>query len=354
MRISHSASDLGQAECDATNAVLAANHVGYGPAARQLETALGDRTNRRHAFAVLSGSHALALAISALDLEPGSRIALPVLTCMSVRNAILNAGHEPVLVDIRDADLALDVDAIPRDVAAIVAPHAYGAAVNVAALAARGIPWVEDCATSPATFALGRPAGSHGTLAVFSFGATKYLTGGAGGMLLTNDDAIAERVRGMLTEAPRGPAFRHEPRGSQSGRMADLNAAVALVQLSRLDSLRERRQSIASRYLAALPHLTTLPFDENHAYYRVIVRVDGNAHRLAERLRDAGIDARSSVNPWLDESYGAPRGTFPIANRWRDHLLSLPVHPRLGDDDVDAVLAALAVEALVAHSTQAR
>lgn len=354
MEIPHSASDLGEAEADAARRVCSANYVGYGPEGWLLEEALRQRTGRSTAFAVLSGSHALSLSVAALDLPPGSPIGLPVLTCASVLHAILEAGHRPCLVDVRLDDLTLDVGKLPSDVSAIIAPHAYGAPADVEKLAKLGVPWIEDCATSPATLAGGRAAGCHGVLSVFSFGATKYITGGTGGLVVTDDPCVAERVAAMVDENPERATWRHRPRFHQAGRMADLNAAVARVQVGRMEELRSRRQAIASRYLTALADFAPAPFHPDHSYYRAIVRVEGRAAEVAAELRRGGVDARASVNPWLDEHLGERRLDFEGAEHWRRSLLSLPIHPRLGEQEVERVVRAARVAIDLAMQTAPR
>ena len=337
MRIPHSASDVGDAEARAAKAACEANYVGFGPSSRRLEQTLASRTERAAAFAVLSGSHALELALAALDLPTGSRVAIPVLTCASVLHAVIRAGHTPCLVDIRSEDLTLDLMRLPAQVDAIIAPHAYGAAVDVTALEHLGLPWIEDCATSPGTVAAGRPAGSHGTLAVFSFGATKYVTGGTGGMVLTDDPALAARIAAVLDETPQRASWRNTPAAVQGGRMADVNASIALTQLGRLDAFVARRQAIASCYLHLLGEFAPAAFTEKHSYYRAILRMDGIAAAVAVELQHVGIDARTSVNPWLDQVRGEHADAYPHARDWRDALVSLPIHPRLTDEEVDFV-----------------
>jgi dTDP-4-amino-4,6-dideoxygalactose transaminase len=122
--------------------------------------------------------------------------------------------------------------------------------------------------------------------------------------------------------------------------MADLNAAVARAQLGRMQELLERRHTIAARYLSELGEFAPAPFHPDHSYYRVIVRVDGRAAAVADELRRGGIDARASVNPWLDERLDERRREFRGAEVWRTSLLSLPIHPRLEERDVERVIGA--------------
>lgn len=348
-RITHSAPSLGEAERLAAASTVSDGFVGYGPRARALEQALSRDTGHSFAFAVGSGFQALGLALQALDLAAGARVSLPVLTCGSVLAAVQRAGYLGHLTDIRRADLTIDPTTVHPDAAAVVAPHAYGAPVDATALARLGLPWIEDCSTSPACRVAGRPAGASGTAGVFSFASTKYVTGGAGGVLVTSDSAIATRVDDLLDEArehPRG-RWRHAPGLPWPGRMADLNAAVALVQWQRLAELAARRRALAEGYRLALadcPSVQLPAAASDHAFYRFVVRTGPDAATLATRLAARGIDARSSVNPWLDRlplAAATSGGPWPGAEHWRGHLLSLPLHPGLDAHAVAKVAAAL-------------
>ena len=145
--IPHSSSTLGPAEAAAAEEVVRQNFAGHGPRAAALEARFRERTGRRHAFAVSSGHHALALAVRALDLPPASDIALPVLTCATVAAAVIDAGHRCRLMDVGE-DLAMDTASFAGEgLAAVIAPHAYGAPVNVAERCEIPVwPWIEDCA----------------------------------------------------------------------------------------------------------------------------------------------------------------------------------------------------------------
>jgi perosamine synthetase len=259
---------------------------------------------------------------------------------------VTGAGHRAFLTDIDDALLTIDPGSIPRDAAAVIAPHAYGAPVDVEALTRLACPWIEDCATSPALGPGERRAGASGTFAVFSFGSTKYLTGGSGGMVLTDDPRLAARVDDLLDfdRFEKRGAWQHGLPAALPGRLADLNAAVALTQWRRLPDLAAHRQTIAAVYRAGLADVAGLRVPRPgmpHAFYRYLVRTDAPAEPLAVALRARGIDARSSVNPWLDAAANVTGGPWPVAARWRDHLLSLPIHPHLSEADAHRVVATL-------------
>lgn len=331
----------------AAREVIEDNFVGCGPRAAELEKEFCRHTGRNHAFAVSSGYHALSLAVRSLDLPPLSLIALPTLTCSSVFAAVRGAGHRVWLADIQEDELTVDLASLPNEMAAIVAPHAYGAPVDVEKLVKSGKPWIEDCSSSPSTLVNGQPAGSFGTFALFSFGSTKYLTGGSGGMLLTNDSGLAARVSDLLEFdcfEKRGD-WRHGVPPALPGRLSDLNAAVALVQWRRLGEFTARRKLIAESYdkgLAKIASLKVPRLSDGHGFYRYIIYTQCEAASLAKELREHGVDARHSVNAWLHHSAQPDQamlgGPWPVAERWREHLLSLPIHPLMKTEDAQRVV----------------
>ncbi len=337
--IPHSASTLAGLERDAAAGTVARNFLGPGPEAVRLEVELGERYGRRRAFAVSTGFHALLLAVRALDLAPGARVALPTLTCPSVLAAVESAGHRAILADVDEASLAIDPERIgPVD--AVVAPHAYGAPADARAIAAGGRPWIEDCATSPSAGGAART----GTLAVLSFAGTKYVTAGAGGAVLTDDETFAARIEWLLDMPPGGAdLWRGPPPPHLPGRLADLNAAVARVQLARLDEFHRRRRELAAVYGEALRGgpWRTPELRPEHGFYRYVLLTEAPAGPLAEALRGRGIDARDSVNPWLHRRRPDLGGTFPVADRIASRVLSLPIYPTLSDDEADRIARTL-------------
>jgi perosamine synthetase len=272
-----------------------------------------------------------------LELPVGSKVAVPVLTCSSVVEAIFANGLLPVLCEIRKDNLTIDEHTIPGDVQAIVVPHAYGAAANTAGIGKMGLPWIEDCATSPATTITGLPAGKSGTLAVFSFASTKFITGGLGGLVVFDRDVLATKISTEISESNWPPIVGNDiNQGRFIGRLCDINSTVALAQLRKIDDFLRARKAIAKTYRSVLedvPGISLISDSEGHSYYRFICRTDSSSSGIADALRDAGVDARVSVNPWLDQEYRGrvvlSQPTFPGADCWRNHLLSLPIYPTL-------------------------
>ena len=350
-RIPHSMPTLGAREAEAVRLVMERGFVGNGPAARDLEQRLCESSGLPFGFAVSSGFHALSLAVRALDLKPDSLVAIPVLTCASVLAAVLNAGHRAWLADISARDLTIDLRSVPAETSALIVPRAYGASLDTAAVCRMGLPWIEDCATSPASVGEGDCPGQAGDLAVFSFSSTKYFTGGSGGAVLTRNELLADRITDLLDCDE--PAQQGHWNGvippALPGRLADINAALAMIQWEQLQTFAFRRRAIAARYMDRLRQCRGLQLpemSEGHSFYRYIVRTDVASEILAAALRVQGIDARTSVNPWLDGWMDANRkvsgGPWPVADAWREHLLSLPIYPGMSDEDVDRVAEAAA------------
>ena len=344
--IPHSASKLGIMDLNSVKIPIESNFIGYGAIAQELERCFCCLTGRKYAFAVSSGFHALSLAIQALDLPPKSIISLPVLTCSSVLAAVTGAGHYPYLTDIKELDLTLDPQLVSDRSAAIIAPHAYGAPLDVESLKQLDIPWIEDCATSPSTIAGERVAGASGTFAIFSLNSTKYITGGTGGILVTDDSFLADKVSDLLEyDRQKQKGFWiHHALSPIPGKLADLNAALALSQLEQLSEFTSRRQTIAEKYNSGLDCLSDLRLPQllpGHSFYRYIIRTQFPSINVVKAFQARGIDARTSVNPWLhlrkNFYHQIPNGSFPVADSWREHLLSLPIHPAMSDRDIEYV-----------------
>lgn len=340
--IPHSASTLDITALNAVKIPIESNFIGYGKLARELEKQFCILTKRKYAFAVSSGFQALSLAIRALDLPPNSKISLPVLTCSSIVAAITGASHIPYLTDIKELDLTINPQLIAPDSAAIIAPHAYGAPVDVNSLKKLNIPWIEDCATSPSTIAGNRVAGSSGIMAIFSLNSTKYLTGGMGGILVTDENSLADKVSDLLEcDRPSSDIWTQKIPTSIPGKLADLNAAVALSQLEQLPDFTTRRKEIAKKYNSGFNTLSVFKLPKitsGHSFYRYIIHTQFPAINLVEALQARGIDARTSVNPWLHLMGNYETNYFPVADSWREHLLSLPIYPGMNDFDVDYVI----------------
>lgn len=338
--IRHSEPFLGQLEAEAAERAVLEGFVGHGPRARELELAVAGWTGRSAAFGVTSGFHALVIALRALDLPKGARIGIPAMTCGSLLSAVRTVGYSPVLVDIgRDLNLSVAGAAACR-LDGLVAPHAYGAPLDIAGVQGLGVPWVEDCATAPATESAGVRAGASGTCAIYSFGSTKFVTGGGGGMVLGCGAPLSVKLEDLLSAdraIPKGE-WAHQPALAWPGRMGDLSAAVALEQWRRKTEFALRRMALAEVYESELGGIDGVDLPARvagHSFYRYVIRTEGASEQLARWLKEHGVDARAGVNPWLEDFAGvAEWGGGEGVRWWRGHLLSMPIHFQLSEAEV--------------------
>lgn len=335
-----------------------------GPFVQRLEREVAARVARRHGIAVCNGSAALDAAIAALRLEPGDEVILPAFTIISCAAAIVRAGAVPVLVDSQPDTWCMDVGAVESKITArtraIMPVHIYGLPVDMdplLALARRHDLWViEDAAEAHGLKYKEAPCGSFGILSTFSFYPNKHVTTGEGGMILCNDDGLAERCRYLrnLCFQPQR-RFVHEELGWNM-RMSNLQAAVGVAQLERLDEFVARKKRMGAAYTAALADLGSVqlplpatPYAENVYWVYGIVLDDSvpfDATEAMARLGKLGIGTRPFFWPLHEQPVLRSRGLFaderhPVAERIGRRGFYVPSGLALTDEQIDTVARAL-------------
>jgi len=363
---------IGEREIAAAVEVLRSGWLTTGARAHALEDAFAERIGAKHALALNSGTAALHLALEAFGIGPGDEVAMPTYTFTACGEVCAYLGARPLLTDVGDDYLLgpSQLEPVLTDATHAVMPvHFAGLAVDTAPLRkmAPQARFVEDAAHALPSTAGGVSTGRLGDAAAFSFYATKSMTtGGEGGMLVTDDDTIAERVAVMRLHGISADAWNRYGAGGRwfyevlepgfKDNLTDLAAAIGLVQLSRLDELADARAAIAARYDAlfaesALLELPPRRGRDRHAWHLYVVRLNLEALRLdraavIERLTDAGISASVHfiplhLHPHYQQRYGYRRGDFPNAERLYERSISLPIWPGMTDSQVDRVAAAL-------------
>jgi dTDP-3-amino-3,4,6-trideoxy-alpha-D-glucose transaminase len=313
-----------------------------------------------HAVGVASGLDAIEIGLRCLGIGSGDRVLTTPLTAFATTLAIMRVGAEPVWVDVDEsggldletADSALTAD--PR-IRAIVPVHLYGHPMDPAALEAlaarHGVGLLEDCAQSAGATRAGRPTGLAGRVAATSLYPTKNLGAlGDGGLMLTGDPEVAERAR-RLRNYGQGERYHHVEVGLNS-RLDEVQAAILRSsQLPRLDGWLGRRAAIAARYVEALTGPRLRPMREtggdsaNHLF--PVEVLDGDVAAFTAHLRDAGIGAGRHYPVLCPDQaacagLGVTVGALTVARRLAAGEVSLPIHPQLGDDDVERVVRACA------------
>jgi perosamine synthetase len=375
-RIAFTAVEITPEARAAADAVLASGWVTTGPEVTAFEREFATWVGAEHAVAVSSCTAAIQLALRALQLPPGAKVLSPVMTFCGAVHAIVQAGLTPVLADVDPDTLMPDASSIAAAVArtggvdAMVALHFAGAPAPVAELAAAaGLPLervVEDAAHGLGTWVGGRQVGTISAATCFSFYATKNLPIGEGGMLTTADPAVADFVRrARLHGMSRDAWMRYLPGGAWryavevdglKANMTDLQAAIGRAQLRHLERWQRRRAELAAGYergLAGIPGLRTpaVPADGRHAWHLYVIALDPalgwERDTFIEALSDRGIDCSVHFIPLHHQPYfsgllGAGASRFPGADRAFDGIVSLPLHPRLHDHDIDRICAEIA------------
>lgn len=347
--IPHSQPWIARDEIQAAMEVLRSGRIAQGPSVEGFERAVAGYGGRRGGVAVTSGTAALELALRALRIGPGHEVILPSYVCAAPWLAIQHVGAHARLVDIEPETFNIDPqqvrEAISPQTRAIIVPHLFGLPADLTALQALGVPLIEDCAQTLGALEHGRPVGTVGTLTVCSFYATKLLCTGEGGMVLSDDESLLDRVR-ALRQYDEETAF--DPAASNY-KMTDLQAAIGLCQLNRLPSFLTRRQEIAKVYRAALTEtslgLPLVPPGRTHVYYRFVVQVglsvlsNGGMQALITRLERAGVHGRRPVFQPLHR-YLQCDG-YPHSESAYQRALSIPLYPSLTDEAMARVVTVL-------------
>jgi len=366
---------IGEAEIQEVVEVLRSGWLTSGPRVQRFEADFARYVGARHAISLTSCTAALHLAMLGHGLGPGDEVVVPSMTWGATANVVELVGARPVFADVDRGTLQLTAQSVaprlgPRT-RAIVAVHFAGQACDVEALAAlaeeHGALLIHDAAHAAGTEHRGRRIGSDGRTACWSFHPIKNLTTGEGGMLTTNDDALAERIRLLRFHGVSRDAWTRYG-GSTSPRyetllpglkynMTDIQAALGIHQLARLDGFIERRTALASLYRNALAgeealHLPVLlPETTRHAWHLMVVALelrlldcdrDGFMARLAERGIGTGLHFTAvHLHRYYRERYGHAEGDLPESEWASERVLSLPLFPAMTEADVGRVCEAI-------------
>jgi perosamine synthetase len=344
--------DITEAEIRAVVETLRSGRLALGPRLEAFERLVAQRVKRQYGIGVNSGTSGLHLCLAALGVGPGDEVITPAFSFVASANCVLHVGATPVFVDCDPRTL----NVLPRSVEsritektkAIIGVEVFGNPAGMAELAALAgkyeIPLVEDCSEALGGRVRDEPVGSFGRLAVFGFYPNKQITTGEGGMVLTDDDRLAELCRSMrnqgrspeIVEAGQGLGswLSHERMGFNF-RMSEINAALGLAQMRRLDQLIEARQRVAAAYTRRLRGNTELilPTVEPDTFMSWFVYVVRLSDRFSEDDRDYIIKGL--------RRHDVGASDFPVAESVAHRTVALPFFTRLTEREVDLVCQTL-------------
>ncbi len=368
------APSTGEEEWLATREPLSTGWLSQGPKVAEFERAFAKRHGVKHALATSSCTTALHVILAAMGIGPGDEVIVPSFTWVATANVVLYCGATPVLADVIRSTNNIDPADVSRRITkrtkAVIAVHLFGLCADVEGLKRElppGVALVEDAACAAGASYRGTPAGGLGAAAAFSFHPRKSVTTGEGGMVTTNDAALAETVDRLrnhgasVSEEQRdtGPRPYLLPDFNLLGfnyRMTDLQGAVGIVQLSKLDRFIEERQRWAEFYCRELADLRWLempeiPKDGSHAWQAFVTRVNPEKaplprNEIMSRLEARGVATRPGTHAihmlgYYRGKYGFSANDYPVSRDCDAQTMAIPLHNRMSPEDYAYVVRCL-------------
>lgn len=356
----------------AVDAVLKGDWLTTGPMVKAFEDAVASYTHAGHGVAVNTGTAALHAATWAANISPGDEVIVPAISFVASANCVLYMGGKPVFADLCPDTLNIDPSDIERKITsrtkAIISVDFTGHPADHDAIGAiaekHGLVTIADAAHSLGGIYKGRKVGTLADMTALSFHPVKQVTTGEGGMILTRDAAIAKRIRSFrhhgidldLHQRSKTQSWQYDVNMlGYNYRIPDINCALGLSQLGKLDRWLDRRHQIAARYdeaFAKLPHLQLPTVRENvvPAWHLYIIRLHTETLRVgrdkvfeALRAENIGVNVHYVPIPWMSHyaSLGYERGQWPVAEDSHLRMISLPMFPGMSDSDIQDVIEAV-------------
>lgn len=373
--------DISEADVQAVADVMRSGRLSIGPRQALFEQLVAERSGRRHGVAVSSGTAGLHLVMLALGIGPGDEVITTPFSFIASSNCILYVGANPVFVDIDPRSLNLDPDLVEKAITprtkAILAVEVFGDPTHIERLEqiaqAHEIALIEDACEGLGGRCNGRNVGSFGRASVFGFYPNKQITTGEGGVIVTDDDRLADLCRSMRNQgratagdAPAAPGYQnagswlaHERLG-YNYRLSEIACALGAAQMERLDEMLLARRRVAASYIRRLIDVPDImlpevrPDDcEERSWFVFVVRLTADytrieRDRIIEGLRRHEIGASNyfpciHLQPFYRQQFGFEQGAFPIAESVAQRTIALPFFNRLDETSIDLVVMTLRI-----------
>lgn len=347
---------IGEDELEAIRSVIEDGMVADGPEVRRFEREFAQFCGTDHAVATANGTVALHAALESIDIGPGDRVVTTPFSFVASANAIRLAGARPVFADIDPQTYNLDPEATKEvidetGIDAILLVHLYGLPADMSAFSDiagdNGIYLIEDASQAHGARFRRQPVGSFGHVATFSFYPTKNMTTGEGGMIVTDDERLAQRAASFINHGRQGGStYDHACLGTNY-RMTSIAAAMGRTQLDRLPTWISDRRSNAQRLTEGITTISGItppvePPNRRHAYHQYTIRCE-NRETVKEHLASGEVESNvyyPTPIPQL-EAYQGYNPEIPHAHRASREVLSLPVHPGVGKVDISRIINAV-------------
>lgn len=354
--------ELDEDEIQAVIEVMNSGYLSQGPKVAEFEQRIAEYVRTKYALATNSGTSALFLALAALNLKPDDEVLVPDFTFPATANVVVQLGAIPVLVDVDPVTFNIKItdltSKITSNTRVIMPVHLFGLPVDmdpIIKLARKHkLTIVEDAACAIGAFYQDQPCGSVGTLGCFSFHPRKIITTGEGGMVVTNNGELAQNIAQLRNHGivRWGQHLAFEQPG-YNFRMSDINAAIGLAQMKKLDTIIQRRRMLAQQLSQRLQEVEGIQLPQEtscglHIYQSfVILLSDGiNRNNLVAYLRNVGVEATLGTyalhtQPFYVRRYGYKPGDLPGSYLAFTRSLALPLYPRMSEREIDAIVDAL-------------
>ncbi len=365
MRVFLSRPDITDEEIEAVCEVLRSPNLSLGPKLGEFEDAFAKYIGRKRAVAVNSGTSALFLCLSAMGIGPGDEVITTPFTFIASATPVMMAGARPVFADIDPESLNIDAAKIESKITdktkAILPVEIFGNPAGmdkVCEIAEKhNLMVVEDSCEALGSALNGKKAGTFGTMSVFGFYPNKQITTGEGGMILTDDDDLADMCVSLRNQGrAKDSAWLSHERLGYNYRLSDINCALGIVQLSRIEQFKAKRRQVAKWYQEILADddrliVPTEPHDCDISWFVFVVRLkksfthpqrDGILESMTERkIQVSNYFSPVHLQPFMAERFGYKQGDFPVTEAVSESTIALPFYNNLTQDDVAIVCKTL-------------
>ena len=364
-KVNLSRPDVGQAEIDAVSEVLRGPNLSLGPKLGEFEGAFADYIGRKRAVAVNSGTSGLFLCAKALGISEGDEVITTPFTFIASATSMMMAGAKPVFVDIDPESLNIDTSRIEEKITdktrAILPVEVFGSPVGaeeVCAIAAkRKLAVIEDSCEALGSQLNGKKTGSFGTMSLFAFYPNKQMTTGEGGIILTDEDELADMCESLRNQGRgKGGGWLGHERLGYNYRLSDINCAMGIVQLSRIEEFVAKRRKVAEMYQDILGEENRLtvpaePAGARMSWFVFVVRLNkeyklDQRNAILKKMLEKGVQVSNyfpplHLQPFMVKEYGFKKGDFPITESVSERTIALPFHNNLSRKEIEIVCAAL-------------